>query len=344
MASQFLVVDVGGTKILAAAMERDGTIVARHKLKTDRKSREGLLEQLDEALDAVLDAAKWSKSDVAGLCLGVPGVVDSRRGAVVFTPNAPLTDTPLRDLLAAKWSCPILVGNDVNIGMKGEVTRGAAQGAPSALGIFVGTGIGGALFLNGQLVEGARGLGGEIGHTLVPIGADEEGREPIKKVVHLETLCSRTAIENQLRHAIVKEGKKSALTEILGDKKLERIRSGALKDALKKGDPLVTEVVRRACHLLGLATASAVHLVDPEIIVLGGGVIEACGKWMVPWIEKSAQKVTLSGTGAPLKIVPSALGDDALLMGGLAMLLENDGASSLNPAVLASVDKPLERG
>jgi glucokinase len=351
--AHFLVVDVGGTKILAAAIADDGRIVARHKIKTERGSREALLEQLDIALDAVMKAAGLGKKDVSGLALGVPGVVDSARGHVVLTPNAPLSDTPLREILARKWSCPIIVGNDVNVGMAGEVLQGAARGATSAFGIFVGTGIGGGLFIDGKLIEGFRGLGGEIGHLMVPLGADEIAGMLTKKHTFLEDLCSRTAIENQLRHAITVEGKKSVLTEILGDKKLERIRSGALKDALKKKDPLVEDVMRRASYLLGLATASVLHVVDPEVIVFGGGVIEACGKWMMPHIEKTVNKVAMPGTGRPLRIVQSTLGDDAILLGGLALLQANEGkTSSLPPAsekpvertLLASVDKPLESG
>ena len=340
--SCFLVVDVGGTKILAAALDRDGRVLARHKLKTDRADRDGLLQQLDFALDAVLSEAKLLRAEIAGIALGVPGVVDSKRGHVVLTPNAPLTDTPLRQIVAQKWNCPIIVGNDVNIGMAGEVWRGAAQGAQSAFGVFVGTGIGGGLFLNGKLIEGFRGLAGEIGHLLVPLGVEVE-TGATKKQIFLEELCSRTAIENQLRLAISK-GQKTVLTDIVGDKKLERIRSGALKDALKKNDPLVTETVRRASHLLGLATASVIHLVDPEVIVFGGGVIEACGKWMMPWIEKSVQKVVMPGTGAPLKIVQSTLGDDAILMGGLSLLLSDPPAPALSePASIgfAAVDKPV---
>ncbi len=359
MPTYSLVVDVGGTKILAAALDPSGRILARHKLKTDRMNREGLLGQLDIALDAVVKGANLSKSDISGLALGVPGVVDSERGFVVLTPNAPLSDTPLRELLAKKWACPIIVGNDVNVGMAGEVRCGAARGAKSAFGIFVGTGIGGGLFLDGKLIEGFRGLAGELGHMILPLGAS--GPEIVAGRGHLflEDLCSRTAIENQLRVAITKEGKKSALTEILGDKKLERIRSGALKDALKREDPLVIETLRRASHLLGLATASVIHICDPEVIVYGGGVIEACGKWMVPWIEKSVQKVVMPGTGKPVRIVQSTLGDDAILLGGLALLQDAAGITSqiLAPqggkksgersdgkAVLASVDKPLESG
>jgi glucokinase len=117
-----------------------------------------------------------------------------------------------------------------------------------------GTGIGGGLILDGKLIEGFRGLAGEIGHLMIPLGADEIAGMLTRKHLFLEDLCSRTAIENQLRHAILKEGQKSALTDIIGDPQLERIRSGALSEALRRKDPLVTDVMRRSSHLLGLAT------------------------------------------------------------------------------------------
>lgn len=350
MPRNFVVVDVGGTKILAAAMNENGQILARHKLKTDRKSANNLVTQLEFAINTVVVEAKLSSNDISGLALGVPGVVDSATGNVVHTPNAPLSDVPLASIIKSKWDVPVLVGNDVNLGMAGEVWAGAAAGASSAFGIFVGTGIGGGLFIEGKLIEGFRGLGGEIGHLMIPLGADEIAGMLTKKHTFLEDLCSRTAIENQLRHAILREGRKSVLTDIVPDKKLERIRSGALKEALKKGDPLVTDVMRRSSYLLGLATASVLHIVDPEVIVFGGGVIEACGKWMLPWIEKTARKVAMPGTGRPLKIVESQLGDDAILMGGLWLLIQKTVAPTVTPVItapangkLAAVDKPLEK-
>ena len=344
MTKHYLVVDVGGTKILAAAMTQDGQILARYKLRTDRSTKEALLSQLDEALLNALGSAGLNASQISGIALGVPGVVDSAAGRVVYTPNTPLTDTPLAELLSNKWNCPIVVGNDVNVGMAGEVWRGAAQGASSAFGIFVGTGIGGGLFLDGKLIEGFRGLGGEIGHLMIPLGADEIAGMLTKKHLFLEDLCSRTAIENQLRHAILKEGKKSILTDSVADKKLERIRSGALKDALKKDDPLVTDVVRRSSYLLGLATASILHVVYPQVIVFGGGVIEACGKWMMPWIAKTVERVAMGGTGKPIELVQSKLGDDAILYGGLSLLLQKGESSApgSDKPIYAAVDKPLK--
>jgi glucokinase len=355
MANHFVTVDVGGTKILGSVVSETGRIVVRHKEKTDRKSKKRLVEQTGEVIESVLHAASLDKNAIGGIALGVPGVVESRTGHVILTPNAPLSDTPLGALMRAQFGVPVAVGNDVNLGVLGEQWRGAARRANSAFGIFVGTGIGGGLILDGKLIEGFRGLTGEIGHLMIPLGADEIAGMLTRKHLFLEDLCSRTAIENQLRHAI-KEGQKSVLPSIVGDKKLERIRSGALKEALRRKDPLVTDVMRRASYLLGLATASVLHVVDPEVIIFGGGVIEACGDFMLPLIEKTAHKVAMPGTGKPLQIVRSELGDDAILYGGVALLRLQEAklfapvavgkpvkiSRAGRPTVKAQMDKPLK--
>jgi glucokinase len=356
MMKHYIAVDVGGTKVLGAAATEDGHILARCKEKTERGSNKNALVQIERVITNVLEAANLKPEQISGYALGVPGVVEFFSGHVISTPNAPLSDTPLGTIVREKFGAPALINNDVNLGVLGEFWKGAAKEAGSAYGIFVGTGIGGGLVLDGKLIEGYRGLGGEIGNLVIPLDADEIAGMLTKKHTHLEDLCSRTAIENQLRHAILREGKKSVLPEIVGDKKLERIRSKALKEALRRNDPLVVDVLKRASFLLGLTTCSVLHIVDPEVIVFGGGVIEACGDFMLPLIEKTAHKVAMTGNGKPLKIMRSALGDDAILLGGVALLraanLPERAASTPPPAdgkksaeekrPLAQVDKPLD--
>lgn len=330
MANHYVTVDVGGTKILAAVVHENGKILVRQKEKTDRRSKKRLIDQVQDTISSVIKTAGLKKEQLSGLAMGVPGVVESQSGHVVLTPNAPLTNTPLGKIMSDAFGLPTRIGNDANLGILGEQWRGAGKRVDSAFGIFVGTGIGGGLILDGKLIEGFRGLGGEIGHLMIPLGADEIAGMLTKKHLFLEDLCSRTAIENQLRHAILKEGRKSALTDIVDDPHLERIRSGALAEALRRKDALVTDVMRRSSYLLGLATASVLHVVDPEIVIFGGGVIEACGDWMLPLIEKTAQKVAMPGTGKRLKIVRSVLGDDAILLGGVVLLRQSGGTLPSN--------------
>ena len=364
MPNTYVSVDVGGTKVLAGVVTETGEILARHKVKTDRRSKKSLVNQVIESIETVLVQAKVEPTALAGIALGVPGIVNTQTGYVHLTPNAPLTDTPLGEILTARFNVPIAVGNDANLGVLGEYWLGAARQTSSAFGIFVGTGIGGGLVIEGKLIEGFRGLGGEIGHLMIPLGADEIAGMLERKHTFLEELCSRTAIENQLRHAILTEGKESALLEIVAakgkskqeEKSLERIRSGTLREGLRRKDPLVTEVIRNASYLLGLASASVLHVVDPEVIVFGGGVIEACGDWMLPLIEKTIRKVAMPGTGSKLRIVRSVLGDDAIVVGGVALLRYYHLAGGVSPTAytelgssapmvpLAQVDKPLNTG
>lgn len=332
--SNFVTVDVGGTKVLAAVVTEAGAVLARQKEKTERGSKKKLLAQIQATITSVISSANLSQSDIAGIALGVPGVVESRTGYVVDTPNTPLSDTHLAQILSDHYGLPVAVGNDVNLGVLGECWLGAGRDTTSAYGIFVGTGIGGGLVINGTLIEGARGLAGEIGHLIIPLIASESDDFEAQNSLNLEDLCSRTGIENQLRHAILNEGSKSALTEIVEDLELKRIRSRALRAALRQADPLVIEVVERASRLLGLASASVFHLVDPEVIIFGGGVVEACGDWMLPVIEKTARKLAMQGTGKKLKIVRSALGDDAIILGGVPLLRNHVGQ--------AIVSTPLE--
>jgi glucokinase len=342
----YVSVDVGGTKVLAGVATEDGEVLARSKEKTERGSKKKLLEQIERAIGDAVAQANLSPGRISGISVNVPGVVDSQTGYVVSTPNAPLSDTSLGEHMTQTFGAPAIVGNDASVGVVGEYWHGAAKKASSAYGIFVGTGIGGGLVLDGKLIEGFRSLGGEIGNLIIPLDADEISGMLTKKHTRLEELCSRTAIENQLRHAILNEDEKSDLIEITGDKKLERIRSKSLKEALRRKDAVVTDVMRRASFLLGLTAASVLHVVDPEVIVFGGGVIEACGDFMLPLIEKTAHKVALSGNGKPLKIVRSALGDDAIILGGVAQLRERNfperaatGNGGKSPR--AQVDKPL---
>jgi len=311
-------IDVGGTKILTALFDADHRIRARHKAAVEKRSTEALMMQIETSIAQVLKQSGAKKNGLSGIALGVPGVVEN--GVVVVAPNVPLTGVDLRAVMQKKFGVPIVVGNDASLGTLGESTFGACRGVSSCYGIFVGTGIGGGLVLGGQLIEGARGLGGEIAHLLMPLGGNRLDKIDLNHHMGLSALCGREAIENYLRRAILEENRTSVLTEIIADGQLKSIRGGALKKAMQRDDALVSEVLRRCSYVLGLAAASVSHLIDPQTIVFGGGVIEACGKWMLPLIRETTYRVALPGSFRRVEIVQSELGDDAILWGGLAML------------------------
>ena len=219
-----------------------------------------------------VEAAGLKLSDMAGLGTGAPGPLDPDKGVVLHTPNLPWVNVPLAKMLSDRLDdLPVFIENDVNLGTYGECAFGAGVGAQDVVGIFVGTGLGGGLVLGGELRQGWRKACAEVGHMILladgPVcGCGKRGCA--------EALASRTAIERDI-WAGIKAGRESVIPEL--NKQDSRLTSGALAEAYRRGDPLVAEVLGKAQFYLGLLTASVVNFVDPELVILGGGVVEALG-------------------------------------------------------------------
>ncbi|MBI5724708.1 MAG: ROK family protein [Planctomycetes bacterium] len=324
----YMGVDVGGTKILAALVKQSGAVAARKRRPTPRDvSPEAVLLAIMEVMDELLAEEEIDKKSLRAVGMAVPGVVDPEEGKIVVTPNMNLSGLEAVSHIRERFDAPVVLGNDVNFGTQGERWLGAARFASSAVGIFVGTGIGGGIIEDGRLVRGSREAAGEIGHIVMSIdgpvcGCGNRGC--------LEALASRSAIEREIRQAIAK-GRKSILTRIAG-KDLEIIRSRMLNQALQQGDKLVTEVVRGAAQMLGYACLTVRRLLDPEVIVLGGGVIEACGDFMMPIIEQVVSTDALPGARGGGRIVRSVLGDDAVVLGAVAAAQEHIGRQPMQVA------------
>ena len=335
-AKLYLGVDVGGTKILAALADPQGGIVARERCATPRDaSAEDTLAAIIDAMARALDAGQAGLDDLAGIGLAIPGVVDPDKGFVVVTPNMNLTGLEVEGPVEERFGVPVALGNDVNLGTLGEKWLGAARYATSAVGIFVGTGIGGGVIVDGKIVRGCREGAGEIGHLVMQLGGPLCG---CGNRGCLEALASRTAIERDIRAAIA-EGRASAIEEELGDPAAP-IKSKALRRALKAEDPVVTEVLRHAAEILGYACLSVRHLLDPDVIVLGGGVIEACGSFVTPIVREIVAADALAGARAGGAIVESELADDAVVLGAVALAQQVSGGRPLEDAADHVPDYP----
>ncbi len=311
----YLSVDVGGTKIQASLVEETGAILGRQRDSTPRGGGpEQAVAAIERIVEKLFKERGLSPSELTAMGIAIPGVVDPDEGRIVFTANMALTGVEIGAHLEARFRIPVALGNDCNLGALGEAWLGSARRANSAVAILVGTGIGGGFVRKGKLWRGARESALEIGHTVIQIdgpvcGCGNRGC--------LESLASRTAIENQLRAAVA-EGRKTVLTDLLQGN-LEVIRSRALRQALEAEDPLVTEVVRRAAETLGYACINVRHLIDPEVIVLGGGVIEACSDFILPIVENIVGSDGLPGARDGGRVLLSALGDDAVVLGAVAL-------------------------
>ena len=313
----YLGVDVGGTKIMAALVTADGAVRARMRMPTPRDVKgPQVVASIGDAM-AVLLAEKGVKStEIEAIGVAIPGTVAPDEGRIVLTPNMPLSGIMVAPLLQKRFKRPVFIGNDVNLGTLGESWRGAARGAQSAVGIFIGTGIGAGVVLNGHVHEGYRNAAGEIGHVCIEVGGPLCG---CGNRGCLEAFASRTAIERSIRDA-VEHGRRSIVGKLAGD--MAVIKSSVLKRALKQGDELVTEVMRSAAEKIGYACLTVRHILDPEMIVLGGGVIEACGDFMVPVIEQIVRVHSLPGSREKKVVATSTLGDDAVALGAVALAVE----------------------
>ncbi len=312
----YIGIDLGGTKILAAVVSHKGKVLAEAKNPTPAKAGpEAVIAQIANTAEEAAHKANVAMKDVAGVGIGAPGVVDAVQGVVRFAPNLSFwEEVPLGALVADRLKRPVVIGNDVDVATYGEYALGAGAGSKSMVGIFPGTGIGGALILNGKLHTGARGSASEVGHMVLMADGP---LCPCGRRGCAEALASRTAIERDLR-AAMRFGRETVLSEIVG--KGERIRSGALAKAARAGDALVLETLGQAGHYLGLLTASLVNMIDPEVIVFGGGLIEACEEWMMPAIRDTAMVHYINRLeAADIRIAVATLGDYAGVL-GTAML------------------------
>ena len=317
-------VDMGGTKILAAIITGDGTILSRAKTATKaHKDPTKVIDRIADCINKAIKQAGLSKASIQSVGIGAPGPLDPKDGVIIFAPNLNWYNVPLKKELESRLNIPTFLDNDVNVGTVGEFTHGAGQGANSLVGIFVGTGIGGGIILNGKLFHGTNKTAGEIGHIIVKANGPKCN---CGNSGCLEAISSRTAITKKIRKAVLKQGRKSHILE-LNDGNLDNIRSKTLAKAVASGDKVTIKVIRRTAKYLGIGIASVVNFLNPEMIILGGGVVEALDDEFIKRIRKFAKAYALPNTMDGIEIVTAKLGDDAGVIGASVLARQNLGTT-----------------
>jgi glucokinase len=309
-------VDLGGTKILAGVFKHSLEAVGTAKLSTKpQRGVEAVVDRIARCVRDAVDEADLSLKHVAGIGIGAPGAVDFGSGTVIFAPNLEgWKEVPLKKELEKALDVPVFVENDCNISVLG-VHVAELKGKPrDVVGIFVGTGIGGGLIVKGELYGGFNRTAGEVGHMVLDVNGPKCG---CGNKGCFEALASRTAIFQQIK-AGIKDGQKTLLTEMLGDD-LSDLRSGDLRKAIRRGDKFVDRIVESAAEYIGIATANLVNILSPEVVVLGGGVIEALADEMMSVIMETAADYAMPGTLKGVEIVASKLGDSAGITGGAVL-------------------------
>jgi glucokinase len=344
----YIGIDVGGTKIQTSLVTEAGNVLASQRQETPRKcAAEVTLQAITTAIKALLQEQTIQPNELAGIGIAVPGVVQPETGFVIETPNMNLSGVDLGNYLKSHFDLPIAVGNDCNLGTLGESWLGSGRNAASCVGIFVGTGIGSGIVMNDTVWSGAAQSAGEIGHIVVQTPCEDWQRRLHRKQEKnektffpkhlpqcgcgnygcLESLASRMAIEKFIREAL-QHGEKSVIEKLNGGS-LEVIKSGSLAKALKAEDKVVTAIMHYVSQVIGHACLTVRHLLDPEVIVLGGGVMEACQQFMMPIIDAVVVNDRLMTASSKRRLLLSSLGDDAVVLGAVALARSLNGNNPL---------------
>ena len=320
MEDHYIGVDLGGTKILAGVFDSEHRCLASDKTKT--RSEEGydaVCARIVRAVRSAAESAGIDPSKARGAGIGAPGSISSDESHVLFAPNLDWRDAPLKADLEAQLGCLVWLGNDCNVAATG-IHRLELEAKPNDMvSLFLGTGIGAGIITNGVFLTGATRAAGEVGHMVLdpagPVcGCGTHGC--------FEALASRTAIFNKVKAAVNDGGELTQLMDA-DDDSVTRIRSGKLRRAIEAGDKLAVQVLDETCFYTGLAIANLCNLLNPEVVALGGGLIEQLHPVMLPKIRDAALERIMPGA-RQVRIMATALGDDAGITG--AAILAHDHA------------------
>ena len=285
----------------------------KKKTKAGGDSSDNVEEVIINVVRELINTSGIKKSDIHAISAGAPGVINQETGVVLFSPNLPWKNYNIRKPIEAEFGCPFYIGNDVNVGVLGEYKFGAAKGYKNVVGLFVGTGMGGGLILNGELYTGNKFKAAEYGHMIL----DPEG--PLCNCGQrgcLEAFSSKQGMSSYIRQQ-VSRGRKTSMAETVTD---GVFKSKALKNALAEGDQVAREAVNRACHYLAIASGNLVNTFSPDVVVYGGGVIEAVGDIFIEKILAEVDRYCMPSIRSTVDFKKAALGDDSILYGALSMI------------------------
>ncbi len=310
-------IDLGGTKILFALVDKSsGKIINFVKKKTKKENgKKNISKKLVEGIEELLDICKVSKDEISSIGVGAAGQIDRKKGIIIGAPNLDCFDFNIKEFLYKYFNLPVFIGNDVETAAMGEQKFGAGKGCDDFVCVFVGTGIGSSIIKNGKIIYGATGTAGEIGH----IAVDLNGRA-CACGAHgcLEAYASRSAIEKRIEGAL-KKGRKSVISDFLEDGK--SIKSSMIQKSIEREDELVIQCVTEAAEYLSGGIASVINFINPEMIILGGGLIDAVDYFYQKTI-KLARTKSLPVPAEKIIFKKAQLGDFSGVIGA-AFLEEN---------------------
>lgn len=312
-------VDIGGTKIAAGVVSATGEILARSRRDTPAQDPDQIAH---DVADVVRELAA-PRSDVVAVGVACAGFIDRTGSTVLFAPNLAWRDEPLKMRLEALVDQPVTIENDANAAAWGEFRHGAAYEADDMVLVTVGTGIGGGVVVDSRLLRGAYGIGGELGHMrVVPDGI----RCGCGNRGCWEVYASGNALVREARELVASGSPlAAALSDACGGDPAA-LRGHDVTAVAQAGDPAATELLADLGRWLGEGAASVAAILDPELIVIGGGVVAAGGLLLDPARTAYGRQLTGRGHRPVAEIVPAALGNDAGLIGAAALAAEGIGS------------------
>ncbi|MGM9987125.1 MAG: ROK family glucokinase [Bacillaceae bacterium] len=303
-------VDLGGTTTKIAFIDMYGEIVEKWEIPTDISEQgKHIIVNIAKAIDDKLEELGKKKEDLAGIGMGAPGPVDEETGNILTAVNLGWKNYPLRNHLEVETGLPAIVENDANIAAIGEMWKGAGEGSKNLVAVTLGTGVGGGVIVDGQIVSGVNGAAGEIGHIVselngAPCNCGKKGC--------LETIASATGIV-RVANEMLQEGKPSILANLKAEN--GGISAKDVFDAVDQKDEVALAVVDKVASYLGLAIANVGNVLNPERVVIGGGVSKAGDKILIP-VTNYFKQYAFSSVADSTQLAIATLGNDAGVIGG----------------------------
>ncbi len=313
-------VDLGGTKLLAGAVDPALNVHHRAARSSRGTDQAGVLDTVVAAVGEVRDAIEGASGTVEAVGIGIPSLIDAERGMAVTSVNLPLLDLPFRDLMTERLGLPVFVDNDANAAMLAEWRFGAAVGARDAALLTLGTGIGGGLVVGSALQRGSQGAGAELGHMVVQAdGPRCQGNCPNRGC--LEAMCSGTALAREATR-LGRERPSSALGRALADGR--EILGPLVTELAYDGDVAAIDALALCGTWLGVGIANLVNMLNPDIVVVGGGVM-AAGELLLGPARSEVAARALSPSKEHVRIVPARFGAESGMLGAAALALDGIG-------------------
>lgn len=311
----YIGVDLGGTAIKVGICSEEGKLLQTYEGPTEAdKGAETLIDNIERYVRHIVEQSEFDWEQVKGVGAGVAGFTNVREGIIILAPNVGLRDFHIRKILEDRLGKPVMIDNDANVAALGEAWGGAGAGIDNCVCYTLGTGVGGGIIINGKIYQGFSGLAGELGHiSVVPdLEAIQCG---CGKMGCLETVSSATGIIRMGKDAVAR-GERTSLSLV------EKITAKDVFDAAKAGDEVSIRIVNRAAYYIGKSLAAVALVLNPELVIIGGGVSKA-GDILFDEIRSLFAELTPEPTQAGLRIVPAVLGNDAGIVGAAGLFLRS---------------------